>query len=498
MKTQNYDFLKLLFVLLMIISSASCSDSNDSVADDNSRNSLDNQKTYLTFSSQFELDVLINQLKYKELESDNSSDIIKTYTAINPNFVSLKNRLNQIKKKTIITNSGDDEADDVEGVTAEEFFFQLKIDTLLSEDFMENVLNEDLMIGVANKVYKITEFGTFIADKSSESKLDEVIANFDKNKVTALGNGLYNVTEGIDIQDSYSYIAGVPDLESEETEEFVVPKIGTYAYSFSDYPEANSKAYNINTYGWKSKTFLGKVWGSIFGKQPIRGNNFDKKHRVTCELYQVNYFFYKSAGFKVWMQHRKRFLGVKYWKKSTSGVQDLVIGFEEFSGTFEVPTPWNNIRQADREFQTNINNIGYNYIYGYVQRIDFIHDWTNSSIIIATQKKLEKRAAKIFMSQITNRVLEPLKGQSINIQTPKTIYSGFDSGTKKVYLQGFKNYGSGSKSIRFSRAGGFTIIPSNSWVPKPLQVERFSLESASIFGAIKYNNQWRGVRFKVD
>lgn len=67
-----------------------------------------------------------------------------------------------------------------------------------------------------------------------------------------------------------------------------------------------------------------------------------------------------------------------------------------------------------------------------------------------------------------------------------------------MYWQGFRNYGSRSKSIRFSRAGGFTIIPTKSWNPKPLQVESFSLESVSVFGAIKYNNQWRGVRFKVD
>lgn len=176
----------------------------------------------------------------------------------------------------------------------------------------------------------------------------------------------------------------------------------------------------------------------------------------------------------------------------------MVIGFDEFSGTFKVPIPWNNVKQADKELQTTINNIGYNYIYGQIQHIDFIHDWTSSSIIISTQKQLEKQAAKMLMSQITNKTLEPLKGQNINIQTPKTIYSGFDSGTKKVYLQGFRNYGSRSKSIRFSRAGGFTIIPTKSWNPKQLQVESFSLESVSVFGAIKYNNQWRGVRFKVD
>lgn len=34
--------------------------------------------------------------------------------------------------------------------------------------------------------------------------------------------------------------------------------------------------------------------------------------------------------------------------KTTSGVQDLVIGFDEFSGTFKVPIPWNNVKQADK------------------------------------------------------------------------------------------------------------------------------------------------------
>lgn len=381
----------------------------------------------------------------------------------------------------------------------EEFFFQLKVDSLISEDFLTSVLNEDLMLGIANKIYKITEYGTFIADKAVKDKLDAVIANFDKNKVTQTSSeGLYNVVEGIDIQDSYNYIAGVPEIEEEETSKIITPDIKTYAYSFSADPDVNSKSYNINTYGWKSKTFVGKLWSSIFGKQPIRGNNFDKKHRVACKLYQVNYYFYKSAGFKIWLQHRKKICGIKYWKKTTSGVQDLVIGFDEFSGTFKVPIPWNNVKQADKEFQTTINNIGYNYIYGQIQQIDFIHDWTSSSIIISTQKQLEKQAAKMLMYQITNKTLEPLKGQNINIQTPKTIYSGFDSGTKKVYLQGFRNYGSRSKSIRFSRAGGFTIIPTKSWNPKQLQVESFSLESLSVFGAIKYNNQWRGIRFKVD
>lgn len=197
----------------------------------------------------------------------------------------------------------------------EEFFFQLKVDSLISEDFLTNVLNEDLTLGIANKIYKITEYGTFIADKAVKDRLDVVIANCDKNKVTQTSSeGLYNVVEGIDIQDSYNYIAGGPEIEEEETSEIVTPDIKTYAYSFSADPDVNSKSYNINTFGRKSKTFVRKVWSSIFGKQPIRGNNFDKKHRVACELYQVNYFFYKSAGFKIWLQHRKKNCGIKYWK----------------------------------------------------------------------------------------------------------------------------------------------------------------------------------------
>ena len=100
---ESTKLLKLLFMLIMAIFFTACSDNDDFYDDINNRDSSSNSETYLTFSSQAEFDALVDQLKSEELNSESNSGIIRTYATANPNFVSLKDKLNKISKKEIVT-----------------------------------------------------------------------------------------------------------------------------------------------------------------------------------------------------------------------------------------------------------------------------------------------------------------------------------------------------------------------------------------------------------
>ena len=71
----------------------------------------------------------------------------------------------------------------------EEEFNLMRCENLLADPALYDIFDMDLVIEVENKVYKITEIGTFSIDRGLESNLQEVVNNFEPSSYGSLLNG---------------------------------------------------------------------------------------------------------------------------------------------------------------------------------------------------------------------------------------------------------------------------------------------------------------------
>jgi hypothetical protein len=98
------------------------------------------------------------------------------------------------------------------------------------------------------------------------------------------------------------------------------------------------------------------------------------------------------------------------------------------------------------------------------------------------------------LNSLTGKYIAKPIQKKIAVEDPKVAYIFGKRGELEEHITGFKTYGAGSsKVIRFSQSAGITINLGHSvtgYIP-----EKFSINEAEVFGAVKYNGQWRGIRF---
>ncbi len=91
-------------------------------------------------------------------------------------------------------------------------------------------------------------------------------------------------------------------------------------------------------------------------------------------------------------------------------------------------------------------------------------------------------------------VVGPIR-KNVTAADPKmALHFNGNGSTVQSYVTGIQSYGAReSKTVRFSQAGGFSI--SVGGAPVGYLPETFTIENTRIFGAVKFNGVWKGIRF---
>lgn len=265
------------------------------------------------------------------------------------------------------------------------------------------------------------------------------------------------------------------------------------------------------------------------GKSVERERNFDKKHRIQVEVFNVNYRFYTSAGIKVKMQKMKRFVFVKYWVSDTC--EDMAIGFNMITGTlkFNNPTNYSSIMPSNSvrwdKFTSTIDGYEREFLYQRIYNSDIVKDWINPisdklyMILPNVKIKSPFNSNKYILEFPTHNILQSMYDapakyisstllkingktwsaleEKIKPEDPRIAYivwgTNEESFTEaKPFITGVKRYGSMStKVVRFNQSFGFNYMG----IVKPFLPSEFNIEYFDGFGSIKYNGKWLGIRF---
>lgn len=419
----------------------------------------------------------------------------------------------QIKSQFLSGSEQGNNIDDLEEMTQDEFNL-MKAENLLLDDVMRHIVDTTLRISVEGRFYQITEKGTFSIEENKKDFMKKTIGRVDCPVVP--------VGESVIIENDVVFTKTFPDENSVKNDnvelEYVLPRpplVENNNYTDNTF----HLNYNTKSYEWKNNSVFQKVLDFIKGKSVSRENNFSKNYRVQVKVFDVNYAFYASAGIKVSMQKRKKFLGIPYWKGVEA--QKIVVGFNGLDGVLKYNNPKNystidpSLNKNWGTFVGSLDGIQSKFFYGNYQNLKFIKDWTDDIVCVMPEinignsdwknslsNKLYNAPAKFIYGQLRdleNRyIFNPIKRKIIPTE-PKMAYliwgnSSFTFNKEHPYIVGVKTYSAcKSKSIVFDRSFGFTFISGK--LPIGFLPSEFDINKLDMFGAAYYDNQWRGIRF---
>ena len=385
------------------------------------------------------------------------------------------------------------------------------------DDIMTHIVDTTLRICVENRLYKITELGTFSVDINKQYLLEETINRINSTIIDSLKAG-----ESITLQNDVTFTKTFSDENISSSNMVVLEELDTnkIVTKASNNPYVNSfhNDYNVKSYVWKNHGFFKKIFDFLRGKDVSKENEFSSNRRVQVSVFDVNYAFYASAGIKVKMQKRKRFLGIPYWKSEKA--EKLVIGFNGLDGVMKYNNPQNYSSinpSANKQWGTftgTLNNIPSKFYYGLYSNLSFIKDWTNSIVCLIPEirpgdnkwkdnicNKLYETPAKLVYNQLKSLenkyIYNPIK-RKITPTEPMVAYfvwgnTSISFDKEHPYITGIKEYSNcKSKSVIFDRSFGFSI--NNRSVSGFLPSE-FDIKQLDVFGAAYYDKQWKGIRF---
>lgn len=291
------------------------------------------------------------------------------------------------------------------------------------------------------------------------------------------------------------------------------------------YPEFH-KPYNVVTEKWENKTILGEIWSSVVGKNIQKTNEFDKNNRVALNIYDVNYGFFTNSGIQLKFQKRKRFLGIPYWVNQNA--QKMVLGFNYLKGTYKQTLPGSIDPKARplpgeewKEFTTNFKSVNAKFIHRLYTGVNIFKNWSDALTVILPKYEIfgfpvvnpadvskflyelpDKEVAKLLNGAAEKYIFKPYGEYNYHVLAkPRIAYISYGENPKmefntKAYIMGVNEYSNiPVKKLTLNFSAGFTFFyGGGNFSFRPFLPSKFKLESFDLFGAVYYNNQWKGVR----
>lgn len=201
-------------------------------------------------------------------------------------------------------------------------------DTLVPNIKVAKLLNARAEIKIDATIYKISPRGTYYYPESKQAYFEENYERFEKEDgiqidscTYQLGNGIlryntFEIAETINYED-----VDLPDeIEGDTTidnnDEAIANLTNTSTTStliinWDKYP----------TYNADAKTWVGKIWQKLFGRNKAYTYKLSKKRRLRAKFYYYNYIFYSEIGALGEMQ-KKNWIG---W--SGTNADELFVGW---------------------------------------------------------------------------------------------------------------------------------------------------------------------------
>lgn len=500
---KNYLYLFIIFVFI-----SSCTD--DQINEIISEENMQKQEDYLFFDSETNFKDFILSIDSGSSIQSRSIQSLKS----SRNFKSLATLKREIEK-TKLRSAFDDNSDIEEEMSRDEFNI-MNAENLLLDPVLFEVMDTTLRIGIAEKVYKITEYGTFCAPKGKMYLIENAIKKFD---ATIIDN--YKLGEYVHLGDNVTFINsfGKDEESSQILDDLTEESTNVDTRSVSSFSNNLHNEYNVSTYNWKNNSLWKNLWDNIRGKDVSKEVNFSKSRRVQVNVYNVNYGFYASSGIKVKMQRKKKFWFVSYWVGTSA--DKMAIGFNKLYGemSYTNPRSFSTIQPTNQSywntFTGSINNRISKFIYGTYYQFDLIKDWVDKIYLIMPKVEIKEKVVvnrdqlngiydypanqmyNFLKSQIGKYIYNPIQTQ-IKPKDPKISYVFWGNSTNtfnkdKSYLMGVQEYGRReSKIIRFDVSFGIKINNGNvgGFVPS-----EFKIKEMDMFGAAYYGGTWKGIRF---
>lgn len=389
---------------------------------------------------------------------------------------------------------------------------------LLIDPILAHVVDTSMVIGVGDKIYKVTEKGTFEMDaENSLSHLSGIIDGFEP-----VYSDWVDVGEPIVISDGVRFI----DTFSSQSHDCFVRSYEDDVDTKAIAPGVNFHGrYDVETYKWANDNGFERFFDRIKGKEVARFAELDSKHRVKVSLFNVNYQFYKSSGLTVKFQQKKKFLGVSVW--TSCKPHDVIVGFNYMGGEYTLLTAQSFSMFSGtgfgsfRNFNMAVDDTVNPMIAGVISDIPFISNFTEKMAFCIPQVVRDiTRMSQVDMvnalySASSAGISAGLKAglrlaydvdedKSIPITEtdPKMALTVWGKSISKFtrekpIISGVETYNANpTKTVRFDLSYGISLsFGTGGFGMKPMAVSQFKIDEVDAFGAVKYNGKYKGVRF---
>jgi len=393
-------------------------------------------------------------------------------------------------------------------------------DQLIEDPYFASVLNSNYEVQVENKVYKYTKVGVYVVDVIDYDLLSTINANdpsapINTNKVLIYKPYLYDdLAEGGGGGGTGTGSGGTGGTDT-GTGSGLPQIMGPESLKLADgvaIPKSNIRDINYES---TDANWAHRLINIVFGKASIAINNFSSGRKMLTDFYEEDYHVYKKIGVSVKMQ--KRLFGIWWNIKS----QDMRVGWYniELSEKFSTPNPFAAIpKPVDMTpyLYQNLQIFEPHPLPGWLKKT-FPYAAPDEHVIFAvphsdyvvTFNALANAAFSQGLKAADKMVKAYMKAYNL-ANTPKNmgLYSFENASTIRFMIgpdeEKYLNKSSTDKKFLSEWLGGsfeigYATDPNNpnfkfSNFTFNISANPTKLERGIVYGAVKYNNEWRAAR----
>ena len=418
-------------------------------------------------------------------------------------FVSVRDRSNRIPVETRSAANFE--------MTAEEYAVH-HAEELLVAPALFSIMDTDLLVGVGDRIYKVTDEGTFIfPSRTTRDEIDAYIEAADIAFLSSMEKGdRISLRGGVDFIRTFGSVAGSGDLVSK------APSSSSGNTSPYGLTGNLHSGYNVTTYAWKA----GNIWQDILEilliKDYIRYAELDASHRFAVHVYNNNFGFVEAAGVKAVVQEKRKFLFATYWVNSkekyeiASGFNYLYSKHKNFmkGGNFSSFAP--SAFTGYKMLSSNITGAGnVSFLYVKCGDIPYISGWGKDITFCLPYLSMSGvQVSSSTKTTLTKLYDDPQPSQLMSALRRAASYRG--AGSAPAFLMipypssnsqfrndlalatGARNVTCNGVDIRLLCKGGF------SWsggIPAPIQFSTYDIMAMDTFASVRWNGKWTGIRF---
>lgn len=507
---------KIVFLFVMALYMSSCTQDltqNEHLQPQSDETTGPVKSGVLHFNSADDLSSTILQMKERQVFDIKHLPATRAAAqALNGEFVSLRQHL---------IDQGLREFTDAElaEIVADSLEYEPE-DSLIVDPYMTAILNGEREVQVGDKICRFVEDGMIMYDVNEKVLFDPNLVE-QKLAVESMPHG-----QSVEIADANGVKAKLVKIDYIKAEQILGDRIGGGASSSDDSDNAgdNSQAaYNYDgsitltngvkiprdrirratyTKGGGNGSWLAKGVSGLFGLNVTITNNYNKRHRMKLRMYEQDYIIYRAVGMTVRMQ--KRTLGI-WWRKKA---QEFRYGWSAIECEYKFPSPAfldppkmpNGLPQYNK-YPTAMTK---KFPFANTEVVLFHIPIANYDITTGDVNGVMAAGMKKMASSI-NSWFNDSQNKGL-LSNPRGLFTTYDGDRKirVIFPQGKEevDYHTGREVVRWDKqwfSGNFMIGFKSNMSGGGFHYKNMSFSPAKdvsiirgrIYGAVKYDNQWR-------